>query len=116
MTAGIYSFTVDQGATFYLNLIYQDSNKVPVNLTGNTARMQLRRAFDSPAELTLTSADGDIVITGPTGNILITISDEDTGSLEAGFYLYDLELDNGGIITRLIQGQITVAQQVTANV
>jgi hypothetical protein len=116
MTAGIYSFTVDQGATFYLNLVYQDSNKVPVNLNGNTARMQLRRAFDAPAELTLTSADGDIVITGNTGNILITISDEDTGALEAGFYVYDLELDNSGIITRLIQGQITVAQQVTANV
>lgn len=116
MTAGIYSFTVDQGATFYLNLIYQDSNGVPINLIGSTARMQLRRAFDSVAELTLTSADGDIVITGATGNILITISDEDTGALEAGFYLYDLELDNGGIITRLIQGQVTVAQQVTANV
>ena len=116
MTAGIYSFTIDQGATFYLNLVYQDSNGVPVNLTGNTARMQLRRTFSSSADLTLTSADGDIVITGNTGNILITISDEDTGSLEAGFYLYDLELDNGGIITRLIQGQITLAQQVTLSV
>jgi hypothetical protein len=114
MTAGLYSFTIDQGSTFYLNLIYQDSAGVPVNLTGNTARMQLRRTFTSSvADLTLTTASGAIVITGATGNILITISDELTGTLEPGFYLYDLELDNGGIITRLIQGQVTLAQQVT---
>jgi hypothetical protein len=117
MTAGIYNFTIDQGSTFYLNLIYQDSSGVPINLTGNTARMQLRRAFTSTAaDLTLTTASGAIVITGATGNILITISDELTGTLEPGFYLYDLELDNGGIITRLIQGQITLSQQVTLSV
>lgn len=116
MTAGLYSFTVDQGSTFYLNLIYQDSDGVPIDITGNTARMQLRRAFNSVVDLTLTSASGDIVITGNTGNILITISDTDTGLLEAGFYLYDLELDNGGVITRLIQGQITLSQQVTLSV
>jgi len=115
MTAGIYNFTVDQGSIFTLNLIYQDSSGVPINLTGNTARMQLRRKFGSIADLTLTSADGDIVITGNTGNILITISDEDTGSLDSGFYLYDLELDNAGVVSRLIQGQITLSQQVTAN-
>jgi hypothetical protein len=79
--------------------------------------MQLRRAFTSTvADLTLTTASGAIVITGATGNILITISDELTGTLEPGFYLYDLELDNGGIITRLIQGQITLSQQVTLSV
>jgi hypothetical protein len=117
MTAGIYNFTIDQGSTFYLNLIYQDSNGVPINLTGNTARMQLRRTFTSPvADLTLTTASGAIVITGATGNILITITDELTGTLEPGFYLYDLELDNGGVITRLIQGQVTLAQQVTLSV
>jgi hypothetical protein len=114
MTAGLYSFTIVQGSTFYLNLIYQDSDGVPINLTGNTARMQLRRTFTSPvADLTLTTASGAIVITGATGNILITITDELTGPLEPGFYLYDLELDNGGVITRLIQGQITLSQQVT---
>jgi hypothetical protein len=107
---------LDQGSVFYVNLQYEDPDGNPINLSGNTARMQLRRSFTTVAELTLTTGGGGIVITGATGNIAITISDEQTEALGSGFYVYDLELDNGGIITRLIQGQITVSPQVTANV
>lgn len=116
MTAGIYNFTIDQGSVFTLNLVYEDPDGNPINLSGQTARMQLRRRYDSAAVLTLTTnAGGGIVITGGTGNILITITDEQTGTLESGFYQYDLELDNAGTIERLIQGQTTVSPQVTLN-
>lgn len=115
MTAGIYNFTIDQGSVFTLNLKYEDPDGNPINLSGQTARMQLRRRYDSAAVLTLTTGGGGIVITGPTGNILITITDEQTGTLESGFYQYDLELDNAGTIERLIQGQTTVSPQVTAD-
>lgn len=115
MTAGIYNFTVDQGSVFTLNLKYQDPNKNPINLSGQTARMQFRRRYDTAAVLTLTTENGGLVITGPTGNILITITDEQAETLESGFYVYDLELNNAGVIDRLIQGQVTVSPQVTAN-
>lgn len=115
MTAGIYNFTIDQGSVFTLNLKYEDPDGNPINLSGQTARMQLRRRYDSAAVLTLTTSNGGIVITGPTGNILITITDEQTGTLESGFFQYDLELDNQGTIERLIQGQVTVSPQVTAD-
>jgi len=113
MTAGVYNFTLDQGSVFYINLKYQDPNGVPINLTGNTARMQLRRQYSSPVVLTLTTGGGGFVITGATGNIAIQITDEQTETLEEGFYVYDLELNNGGVISRLIQGTITVSPQVT---
>jgi len=113
MTAGIYNFTLDQGSVFYINLQYEDPDGNPINLTGNTARMQLRRQYSTPAVLTLTTGGGGIVITGATGNIAIEITDEQTETLEGGFYLYDLELNNGGVISRLIQGTITVSPQVT---
>jgi len=106
MTAGIYNFTLDQGGVLYLNLAYQDSNKVPINLTGQTGRMQLRRKFSSVADLTLTTSNGGITITPLTGNVLVTMTDEQTG---------DLELNNAGVIERLIQGQITVNAQVTTD-
>lgn len=113
MTAGVYNFTLDQGSVFYINLKYQDPTGTPINLTGNTARMQLRRQYSSPVVLTLTTDGGGIVITGATGNIAIQITDEQTETLEEGFYVYDLELNNGGVISRLIQGTITVSPQVT---
>jgi len=32
--AGIYNFTLDQGSTWTLQIVYNDSNGNPINLTG----------------------------------------------------------------------------------
>jgi len=114
MTAGIYNFTMDQGSTWTLQIVYEDPNGTPINLTGYTAEMQVRRKFDSPAPvLTLATGGQGIVITGGTGTIAITATDEQTEAIDAGLYVYDLELDNGGVRTRLIQGSVTVSAEVT---
>jgi hypothetical protein len=53
------------------------------------------------------------VITGATGKIDISASAAQTGALDPTYYVFDLELISGTNISRLIQGQITVAEQVT---
>ena len=117
MTAGIYNFTIDQGSTWTLQLVYNDPQGAPINLTGYTAKMQVRRKFDSAtAVLTLSTSNGGISITGNTGTINLIATDEQTGVIEGGLYVYDLELENGGAITRLIQGQVTISPQVTLSV
>jgi len=114
MTAGIYNTTIDQGSVWSVVLVYTDSNNVAVNLTGYTAAMQLRQNYNSTtADLTLTTANGGITIVGATGTITITATATQTGLLDPGFYVYDLELTSGSNISRLIQGQLTVAEQVT---
>lgn len=114
MTAGIYNTTIDQGSVWSVVLVYTDSNNTPVNLTGYTAAMQLRQNYNSDiADLTLTTANGGITIVGATGTITITATAVQTGALDPGFYVYDLELTSGSNISRLIQGQLTVAEQVT---
>ena len=114
MTAGIYNTTIDQGSVWSVVLVYTDSNNTPVNLTGYTAAMQLRQNYNSEvADLTLTTANGGISIVGATGTITITATAVQTGALDPGFYVYDLELTSGSNISRLIQGQLTVAEQVT---
>lgn len=116
-TAGIYNFIMDQGSTYTVQLVYNDPNGNPINLTGYTAKMQLRLQYGDPvAALTLsTDVGGGIVIDGPTGTINITATDEQTLVLEPTFYVYDLDLITGGTITRLIQGQVTVRPEVTVN-
>ena len=42
MAAGTFSFTIEQGATTDFELVYKDSSGNPVNLSGHTARMQLK--------------------------------------------------------------------------
>ena len=114
MTAGIYNTTIDQGSIWSVVLVYTDSNNVAVNLTGYTAAMQLRQNYNSTnSDLTLTTENGGITIVGATGTITITATATQTGLLDSGFYVYDLELTSGSNISRLIQGQLTVAEQVT---
>lgn len=114
MTAGIYNFTMDQGANWDLNVVYKDSDGNPINLSGYTAAMQLRQNYNSDsAELTLTTANGGITIVGAQGKLVLHATAAQTGSLDAGFYVYDLEITSGGVVTRIIQGQVTVAGEVT---
>lgn len=115
MAAGDYNTVIDQGADWYINFQYEDSNGVPINLTGYTAAMQLRSLPTSAsAVLTLTQANG-ITITGSTGLLEVHATATQTGNIDAGYYYYDLEITAPitGVVTRLIQGQIEVNPQVT---
>ena len=115
MTAGLYSFTIDQGAQYTTQIIWADSSGNPINLTGYTAAMQLRlqAASPDPSALNLTSSNGGITITPLAGEMDILMTSAQTGSLDPGFYVYDLEIALGSVVTRIIQGQITVSAQVT---
>ena len=110
-----YSFVIDQGADWYLNLTYKDSAGVAINLTGYTAAMQFRLTATTAAPaISLTSASG-ITITGATGNLAIHATAAQTGALaDSAKYDYDLEITSPtGIVTRLIQGVATVSTQIT---
>lgn len=112
--AHIYNPTVDQGAVWTIEIEYLDSNDNPIDLTGFSAAMQLRENYDSStAVLTLTTQNGAIVIDGPNGTVTVTMTSQQTKDLDATWYLYDVELYSGANVIRLIQGQISIAGEVT---
>ena len=115
MSAGTLDLFVEQGATFSYALTLTDSVGAPVNLTGYTARMQMRRSVQSPDILiSLTTANGRLVITPLTGVITMTISATDTAALNFQSAVYDLEIESaGGIVTRLIEGKVRLSLEVT---
>jgi len=115
MTAANNNFIIDQGADWYTTVVYKDSSGTAINLTGYTAALQIRDTYaDSTTALSLTSPSGGIVITGATGTIAIHATATQTAAIAAGNYVYDLEITSaGGIITRLIQGKISLSPQVT---
>jgi hypothetical protein len=110
-----YSFTIDQGADYYLNITYKDSTGAAINLTNYTAAMQFRLSVsNSTAAISLTQASG-ITITGATGNLAIRVTAAQTAALiDSEKYNYDLEITSpSGVVTRLIQGVASVSSQVT---
>jgi hypothetical protein len=115
MVAGAYDITIEQGATFRLSLVWEDNLGVPIDLTGYTARMQLRQRHSSDtAALTLTSTAGDIVLGGALGTIVVTAAATVTDDIPFRAGVYDLEVVSGsGFVTRLIEGAATITPEVT---
>lgn len=115
MTAAVYDFVLEQGTTFRKQLTYTDSAGVAVDLTGYSARMQLRtKITDANIIILLDNANGRITITPTTGVIDLFISDTDTASLTFKTAAYDLEvIAPNGDVTRLLEGTITLSKEVT---
>lgn len=102
----------NQGSTFSKTLTW-NIDGVPVNLTGYTARMQVRSTYASATALvTLTNGSG-ITLGTTNGQITLTISAVATAAIAAGNYVYDLELTSGSTVTRLLEGQFIVSPEVT---
>lgn len=115
MTAATHNIVIEQGATFRLNLLWKDSAGSPVNLTGYTARMQVRRRYNDPdILLNFTTENGAIVLGGAAGTIQVTGLATVTDDIPAKPSVYDLELVSGsGFVTRLIEGSVTITPEVT---
>lgn len=115
MTAGTHNITVEQGATFTLSAVYKDSAGAVVDLTGYTARMQIRKRKSTTTTLSdSTTANGEIAITALSGLVVVTIPAATTADFEGKTAFYDLELeDAAGTVTRLLEGVVTISKEVT---
>ena len=128
MSAGRYSFTIEQGATLDFELTYKDSDNNPIDLIGYQGRMQLRPSVGSDVKyITLSSSlandgtglnfSGSNGLNPPTsGTIGIFISANSSSQLDFGEAVYDLELSTGSeypIVTRLLEGQVKLSKNIT---
>jgi hypothetical protein len=114
-SAGKLDLFIDQGSTFSFNIKIQDSKKSVVDLTGYTARMQIRRTLLSQDFIIeLTTENGRISIDAENGSITLTIDASDTAEFNFFTAVYDLEIESsGGIVTRIVQGKVTLSKEVT---
>ena len=116
MPAAIYDFEIEQGTTLNKQMVWKDSTGAPVDLSGYTARMQMRPSVSSDTVLlNLTTENGGITLGDALGTITLHFTEADTSALPKGG-VFDVELIIDGNVTRLVQGAISLSKQVTRNV
>ena len=125
MAAGKYNIVIEQGATYQIELQYKDSNNTPINLSGYSGRMQIRPSIGSPTSYLYLSSSlqpdgtglnfsGSNGTTPPaSGSIGVFISATTSSLLTFTNGVYDLEIQSGSIVTRLLQGNVQLSKEVT---
>lgn len=116
-TTNVYDILVDQGATLLRSIALKNAAKNIVTLDGYTGVMEVRYLKTETTEvvLTLTTENGGVQINSSAGSVLIVAAPTQTAALDPGKYVYDLELieTSTGIVTKIIQGNLTVRAEVT---
>jgi hypothetical protein len=108
-----YNLVCDQATTF--NFAFQILNdNTPWDLTNYDVTMTVR-PFVGAATTTVvaTNDNGRVAIDGPNGRITVVLSDTTTADIDAGRYSYDLVIDSGSVVTRILEGKFIVTGAVT---
>jgi len=126
MSAGKYTFIIEQGATTDFEVKWTDANGSPVDLTYYSARMQIRSNYGSGGTLyatlssTLDSDGTGLNRSGSTGavplqsgSIGIFISAASSSNFTFTEAKYDLEMVSGSYVTRLLEGKFKLSKEVT---
>lgn len=113
--AGQKNFEVDQNATFTFTVEYKDNNGNAIDLTGASAKMQVRDTKGgSKLAVTLTSPAGGITINGPEGLLTVKMTPTQTNKLFYPKSSYDIMVvDTNGNKIKLLEGFMTLSRSVT---
>jgi hypothetical protein len=104
------NIVIDQGADFATTITVENENGV-VDLSSYTARGQIRKHYTSS-----TAVDFNVTIEVPKteGKVTLSLTNAQTGAMEAGRYVFDAELVSASnTVSRLVEGIATVSPQVT---
>jgi len=117
MSAAKLKLSVEQGATFTKVLTWKAGTPaVAVDLTGCTARMQIRPTIASATvHAELTTENGGITLGGAAGTVTILITATATAAFTWTEAVYDLEIVLADAVTvhRLVYGSVVVSPEVT---
>ncbi len=108
--AAITNFTIEQGTTFTTTVTVKQATGVAFNLTGYTPRAQMRKSFYSTSKTDFTAA---VEGAAANGQVTLSLTATQTAALTDGRYVYDIEIDNGTTVYRVLEGMVTITPNVT---
>ena len=103
------NLSIDQGSSFASTVTVEAPNGLLFDLTGYTARGQIRKTYSSTNSVEFTTA----IATPQTGEISIGLSADTTAEMKPGRYQFDIEIVRQTTVQRVIEGQVEVNPRVT---
>ena len=108
-----YNLVCDQATTFNFQFVIKNDS-TPWDLTGYTATLTVRPFVGaSTTTVVASTANGRITLGGVTGRVTVLIDAATTGDISPSRYAYDLVLDSGTEVTRILEGKFIVTGAVT---
>ena len=110
--AAVANLSIDQGATFTSDITVKDINGNVFDLTGYTANAKMAKGYSSTR--TRTTMSTTFATDRTTGVLTISLTANQTATLDAERYVYDVEItSSAGSVTRVLEGIITVRPEVS---
>jgi hypothetical protein len=106
--ATVANIVIDQGTTFSTSINLSNDDGSAKDLSDYTARAQLRKSYYTNTYTSFTTSKVNL-----TGELTISLTAEQTSSLKAGRYVYDVEIESSAETLRVLEGIITVTPEVT---
>ena len=101
---------IEQGASFRYNVSIETPAGGSYDLTNHTLAAQMKKTYGS-ATITATFSTTTTLV---PGEIVMTLSDEQTSIIKAGRYVFDIVMETpSNDKYRVVEGQITVSPGVT---
>jgi hypothetical protein len=99
---------IDQGSSFSTSFTVNDDAGEPINFSGYSGSAQIRKHYTSTNSVSFT------VTANSSGVVSLSLSSNTTTSMEAGRYVYDVELvAPANTTSRVVEGIVTITPQVT---
>jgi len=122
MAASKYDFTIEQGSSFKISLIYKDQDGNPINLTGWCARLIWKTNTSITQTFSSDNMDYNVykfTIDDPNGKLTLMMPSITTNSFNFNTAKYDLELQSpddlyaggGKYTTRLLFGTVNIVKR-----
>lgn len=122
MSASKYDFTIEQGSSFRLAIVYKDKDSNIVDISNWCARLTWKTNAGVTQVFTSENNDPslyDFSIDGPNGKITLLLPASITNSFSFNSAKYDLELQSdddlytggGKQITRILYGSVNIIKR-----
>lgn len=113
--AGQLNLECRRGDTYVRTFTWRNSAGTPYNLTGYTAKMQLRTAPDAGALYTFENSY--FAFDGVNGSVTVTLPATETAAFEFDILSYDIEIRNPNVspafVKTLVAGEFRLIKDIT---
>lgn len=101
---------VYQGDTYLHEVRLRDASNANINISTRTYSAQIRKTKTSD---NIVASFNTEIVDGPNGIMRFALLPEETSNIKSGVYFYDLQENNGAIVTTLMYGKVTVQGEIT---